>query len=82
MTNDKHEMVGHQFLIASRTFQLVGWHQPDFLRAGDMIHVDADALSEVVRTERHRGGTRLVHLTDGRQVCVAGEDDLAVFAAA
>ena len=79
---DKHAMFGHSFLVAGRTYQLTGWHLPHLLRAGDMIHVDEDTLSEVVRTEKHRAGTRLVVLADGRQICVAGENEIAVFATA
>ncbi len=79
--NSKHELVGHQFLIGGKAFQLSGWHSPSFLRAGDLLHVDESSLSEVFSIKPHRGGTALIGLTDGREICVCGGTDLAVFAA-
>ena len=77
---NKWDAVGQGFAIGSAVYVLTGWHTPNLLRAGDFIHVDEASLSEVVRTEKHRGGTELIHLADGRQVCVCGGTDLAVFA--
>lgn len=78
-TRNKHEMVGGRFCVGASVYTLVGWHRPDHLRAGDLIHVDAQALSAVTSVKSHRGGTRLIALADGRDICVAGESDLAVF---
>ena len=81
-TVSKWDMVGNTFDIAGSVVELTGWHQPHLLRAGDLIHVDETSLSEVLRTEKHRGGTELIHLADGRQICVCGGTDIAVFAPA
>jgi hypothetical protein len=76
----KQDIVGNHIVFPNGTFKLVEWYQPHLLRAGDLIHIDADSLSGVVRTEKHRAGTEIIHLADGRQILVCGGTEIAVFA--
>jgi phosphoribosylamine-glycine ligase len=61
-------------------FAVAGWHYPEDLRAGDLIHVDERTLSVVVSHRRARAGTETITLNDGREIAVCGGTRIAVFA--
>lgn len=65
--------------IPAAARSVIGWHRPEDLRAGDLVHVDEITLSVVAGTQPGRAGSVDITLVDGRRITVCAYRRIAVF---